>query len=294
MSKQSFFPSLINWLITVIQRNDPPGKYFIYQHLKGHFGRHLIKHEIGNSPFFVPWDQWCFWLNKGPQNYYLDEIEPFIRTVQKQKGAVAFIDLGADIGIVSALIAESCPNVQLIVAIEPNPTSFRILELNSSNFRVKAVTSQVAISNFSGEANFSFDNSVASDHEGHLKLSSDKESSPGHRTNVTTFDQLYDQYSLADYDCVVVKLDVEGQEKAFFEGAENAIKSAAKLIILVELHPDVLEREQMTPEDIFRTAEKGRQFDWYVPLADNRMIDRNLPFYEQFALHQYDIIGISE
>ncbi|OZG73577.1 hypothetical protein BTA51_10350 [Hahella sp. CCB-MM4] len=265
----------------------------MYERLKDRLGRHLIRHKIGGSPFFIPWDQWCFWLNRGPQNYYLDEIEPFLKTVKNEKGSVAFIDLGADIGIVSALVAESCPNISLIVAIEPNPASYQILELNASKLKVETVTSRIAISNFTGDAFFNFDESVASDHEGHLLLTEGELNASTHKTEVTTFDELFDQNSLSGYDCVVVKLDVEGQEQAFFEGAERALQSATKLIVLVELHPDVLRRENMTPEDIFQTAEKGRQFTWYVPLEGNRRIDRNRPFYEQFALHQYDVIGIS-
>ncbi|WP_020408141.1 FkbM family methyltransferase [Hahella ganghwensis] len=294
MSKQRFFPSAVNWIITQIQRYDPPGKYFLYQHLKGRYGRHLIKHRIDNQDFYVPWDQWCFWYNRGPENYYLDEIDPFLEILRQEQGSIAFIDLGADIGIVSALVASRCKNLSTILAVEPNPRSYDILALNAAHLPVKAMTQEAAISNFTGSAYFHFDESVASDHEGHISLTQAQETSNNYQTKVTTFDTLSKDLALTSHDCIAIKLDVEGQEKAFFEGASETIKSASKMIVLVELHPDVLKRENMTPEEIFEAAEKQRNFKWLVPLEGNQPVDRKTPFYDQFKHQQYDVIGITD
>ncbi|WP_233267313.1 hypothetical protein [Paraglaciecola sp. L3A3] len=47
------------------------------------YANRLITHKINNKPFLVPVDEWCFWLEKGANNYYLDEFIPFFRRLMK-------------------------------------------------------------------------------------------------------------------------------------------------------------------------------------------------------------------
>jgi hypothetical protein len=92
---------------------------------------------------------------------------------------------------------------------------------------------------------------------------------------------------------LALKIDVEGQEIQLLRGAQALIKNAEKVIILIEVHPEVLERTNHTPDDLFATAEECREFDWTVPLYENIPINRDLSFFEQVPVGQYDIIGIS-
>ncbi|MFT5812716.1 MAG: hypothetical protein ACI9VT_000453, partial [Psychroserpens sp.] len=92
---------------------------------------------------------------------------------------------------------------------------------------------------------------------------------------------------------IVLKIDVEGQEIQAICGANGLIKYAEKVVILIEIHPQVLSKTNNSPEDLFVAAEKCRAFDWTVPLYQNIPINRSLSFFEQVPVGQYDILGIS-
>ena len=89
---------------------------------------------------------------------------------------------------------------------------------------------------------------------------------------------------------LAIKIDVEGQEAEIFKGAQSTLKKCEKAVILLEIHPDTLERDGLTPEDLFAAVESIRKCRWYVPLLD-KTFDRSVPFFEQFPIQQYDLIG---
>ena len=68
-------------------------------------------------------------------------------------------------------------------------------------------------------------------------------------TDVTSLDYLVEKNKLFLSQILAIKIDIEGQEKAMFAGASNIIKQADKIIVLLELHPDVLTRDNQTPEE---------------------------------------------
>ncbi len=92
---------------------------------------------------------------------------------------------------------------------------------------------------------------------------------------------------------LALKNDVESQEIQLLIGAQALIKNAEQVIILIEVHPQILARTSHTPEHLFATAEQYRDFDWIVPLYKNTPVNRDLSFFEQAPIGQYDIIGIS-
>ncbi|WP_016957064.1 FkbM family methyltransferase [Catenovulum agarivorans] len=273
--------SLIQWL----QLNEVRGKYAIYRlGLKLGIGRKLIRHKIKDKDFYVPWDQWCFWLEYGPANYYPEDIKPLADVILQFKGSSCLLDLGADIGTVSAQLDSQSP-LDKIIALEPNPNSFKILQKNAES--IGFLPLNLAISDFNGLVNLNFNTGLGSDHEGYI----DK-NVPG-STQVVTIDHLYSAYALYEYKNIVIKIDVEGQEVAALAGAKSLLKQCENVVIMVEIHPDVLKRENITAEDIFIEAEKHREFTWFVPSQSNQVIDRNTPFFKQFTTHQYDVIGIA-
>jgi FkbM family methyltransferase len=280
-------PKLLNFIIRFIQCHDIPGKYRLYEATKHKLHNRLITYNIENSEFSVPWDQWCFWLNCGPENYYLDEIIPFTNSLNQQLGSFDFFDLGADVGVVSALVNQYCPKLNAIYAFEPNPTSYKILQENIVNIDRKHKAYNLAVSDFNGQCEFTFNEQQGSDHEGHINKNASG------ITHVRTLDDIISENQEVLSKNLVFKIDVEGQEMATLKGAKQVIRSADKVVVLLELHPDVLKRDKQTAEDILEAAEDIRCFTWYVPLLGNIRIDRNKTFYSQFLINQYDIIGIS-
>jgi len=280
-----YFPAVVNRILRYIQNHEVKGKYRWYMATKLLLSNFVIKHKVGSNEFIVPYDQWCFWKNYGPNNYYLAETIPFFEVLNNELDNFDFVDLGADVGVVSALAYKHCPKLSKTIALEPNPYSFRLLDKNSAYNENQFIALNYAISNFNGTCQLNFQDNIKSDHEGFIDAS--KKGS----TKVVTLDYLNCEYSLTKQ--LAIKIDVEGQELAVFEGGKDTIIDCDKLVVFIELHPDTLKRDNLQPEDIFCAAEKIRKFKWLVPLLGNELVDREMVFFEQFPIQQYDVIGIA-
>jgi hypothetical protein len=127
------FHGWVNKIFVLLQCWEWRGKYRFYLWCVKYFGHRLIVHTIDDRQFVVPLAEWCFWLEKGPENYYLDEFLPFCEMINETHQPFSFFDLGADIGTVSSLIAANCPLLTSVCAFEPNIKSFSILEYNLAN-----------------------------------------------------------------------------------------------------------------------------------------------------------------
>ena len=294
MQKTRFFPAYLNDVLVFLQKKDWRGKHRLYVWLSQHFANKVIIHTIDNRPFYVPVGEWCFWLEKGPENYYLDEFLPFCDVLNTLNTPFTLFDLGADIGTVSSLVAVHCKNLENVAAFEPNPKSFEVLKSNLDNLRQPVKSVKSAVSNFNGFATFHADPARLNDHEGYIDNSAEGD------TVVTSLDnwlviqnQKSEQHDFLLEKTLALKIDVEGQEIQLLLGAKALIKNADKVIILIEVHPQVLARTHHTPDDLFATAEQFRDFDWTVPLYKNTPVNRDLSFFEQVPVGQYDIIGIS-
>jgi FkbM family methyltransferase len=288
LGSRRFFSSGINRLLVSLQKKDWRGKYWFYVWLSKRYASKVITHSVEGRAFNVPVGEWCFWLEKGPENYYLDEFLPFCNVLTKLKVPFTFFDLGADIGTVSSLVATHCNNLKNVIAFEPNTKSFEVLAVNLENIRQPSMCINAAVSDFEGVATFHADSERLNDHEGYIDNSGEGD------TKVTSLDiWSVEQQDITIEETIALKIDVEGQEIQAVLGAKSLIKNAQKVIVLIEIHPDVLARTSNTPDDLFSITEKVRDFEWIVPLYNNTPINRNLPFFEQMPLGQYDIIGIS-
>lgn len=288
ISKSNVFPSLINHLLVNMQKMEWRGKHKFYLWISKHFPHKLIVHHIDSRKFCVPLGEWCFWLEKGPENYYLDEFLPFCKVLNQLNVPFTFFDLGADIGTVSSLVVSHCHNVHNIIAFEPNPKAFKILKLNLENLGKPSKYINSAISDFEGSVSFCADPDRINDHEGYI------DSKQKGDTEVTSIDHWVLTANVDLKPSLVVKIDVEGQEIQALIGATKVLQDARKVVLLIEVHPDVLARTNNTPDDLFTEAEKIRAFSWIVPLIGDFVIDRSLPFFQQVPEGQYDIIGISQ
>ncbi len=288
MHTSKFFPTWFNYLCVFLQKRDWRGKHSFYLWLSKRYSEKVITHKIQNRLFNVPAGEWCFWLEKGPENYYLDEFLPFCNVLTRLEVPFTFFDLGADIGTVSSLVATHCKNLKNVVAFEPNTKSFEVLTSNLDNLQQPSLCINAAISDFEGFATFYADPQRLNDHEGYIDISAEGD------TRVISLDSWSaSQKNIFVEDTITLKIDIEGQEIQALLGAEKLIKSAKKVVILIEVHPEVLTRTNNTPDDLFSTTEQFRDFDWTVPLHNNTPVHRNLPFFEQMPVGQYDIIGIS-
>lgn len=288
LDNRRFFSKWLNCLLVLLQKNDWRGKHKLYKWLAKNFANKVIIHKVDNREFYVPVGEWCFWLECGPENYYLNEFLPFCEVLNNLSKSFTFFDLGADVGSVSSLVATHCQNLKNIVAFEPNSKSFEVLTSNLANLNEPSLCINVAVSDFEGLATFHAAKDRLNDHEGYIDVSGKGD------TPVTSLDRwIINQQNAAIENTIVLKVDVEGHEIQALLGAETLIKRADKVVILIEVHPEVLTRTNNTPEDLFLTAEMIRHFDWVVPLYQSKPVDRSRPFFEQMPIGQYDIIGTS-
>lgn len=279
------FSNLINRFFVWLQKNDVKGKYRFFLLTEKLFNNYFISHQSTVGPFKVPYSQWCFWKTLGPEDYYTEESLPFCEFINDHLDEFDFIDLGADVGVFSHLIALHSPKLQKIFAVEPNPKSHKLLELNAIESVFPYTTYNVAVSNYNGFADLEYNSSSHSDHEGHI-TNNDKGN-----TRVSTLDFLLKSTNLGEH--LAIKIDVEGQEKNVIEGAAEILKNCQKAVLLIELHPDTLESHEISPESIFEAVEQLRDVKWFAPLL-NKEINRKQPFFEQFPAQQYDVIGFIE
>jgi FkbM family methyltransferase len=139
-----------------------------------------------------------------------DVLDPMsVRTV---------IDCGAHIGLSALYFAYRYPRAQ-VVAIEPNPSNYRLLVANTSaEPRIKALQACVAAQ--PGVAKISTDDRAG---WGHMV------GSEGHEVTALTLEDVRSQFGLGVID--VLKMDIEGMEKAVFAGGVDGVRAMA-----VELH----------------------------------------------------------
>jgi FkbM family methyltransferase len=290
LPKSKFFPAFINAILVNMQKVEWRGKHKFYLWMSKFFSQKVIVHKIDNRQFCVPIGEWCFWLEYGPENYYLDEFIPFCNVLSELKEPFTLFDLGADIGTVSSLVSSYCDNLKNVIAIEPNPKSFHILEYNLSHLTQSSQSINSAVSDFDGKAWFYADPTRINDHEGYISGSADAKGD----TQVISLDIYLQQHKFLPLENnLAIKIDVEGHEIQVLLGAKQLLKDAGKVVILIEVHPDVLARTGQSPDDLFTAAEQARPFTWMVPLQQNLAVDRKRTFFEQFPSGQYDIIGIS-
>jgi FkbM family methyltransferase len=280
------FGWLINQIFALLQVINWPGKHRFYLWLCHNYPNRIISHKINSHVFCVPVDEWCFWLEKGPNNYYLNEFIPFFDVVNQIKKPITFFDLGADIGTVSAIADKHCDNLVQICAFEPNPKSYSLLCENLKPIAKSTHCQNVAVSNFNGSAHFSASEGRSIDHEGSI------DPTRVGSTKVTTLDAWVAEQNLNFCSDIAIKIDVEGQEQQAIIGASNLIKSANSVTVLLEIHPDVLDATETSPEQLFETLESIREVKWLVPALDNCVIDRKVPFFSQFPRKQYDVIAV--
>ena len=287
-AKRHFNP-LVNRCLVWAQTHEWRGKHRFYVWMSAHFPQKLIRYKVKERFFSVPLTELCFWLEGGPNNYYLEEFIPFCDLLSDLEKPFTLLDLGADIGTVSSLVASRCTNLNNIIAFEPNPNSFTVLEQNFSQFALDAMALNSAVSDFNGKADLEADMSRANDHEGQIIRA---DSGAVDVVSLDSWFRLNPQVKLCSR--VVVKIDVEGQEQQVLAGAAQLLTSVDSVILLLEIHPDVLIKTNITPEELFRQAEALRGFDWYVPIVSkDKKVDRTTAFFKQYEMKQYDVIGIS-
>ena len=150
------------------------------------------------------------------------------------------VDVGANIGLYSLLLAGLVERSGSVVAFEPEPNLFAILRENCvSNNASNIALFQCALGQMSGLASFhrsafnSGDNRLSRASMGHDAV----------EVKVERFDDLHPD-SKPDF----VKIDVQGHELSALSGMERALSASPNVRVLFEFSPAALRKAGTAPE----------------------------------------------
>lgn len=266
------------------------GEYFPMKLLKK-FG---LLNRAGRFPFFdgsilIPLDVpetrhiRNFSLHSG-----LREIN-FANVVWRELKDCLLIDCGSGFGQVSMRMLKLCPSISHVIAIDANSRMCKLSEENLKNVTANFNVLNSAVSNFSGNAELFFPDGEHVFGSAYIRENKDGP------IRVIRLDDLPEMFQLSvEGRDIAVKLDIEGQELAAIEGAERMIVGANKVCYFVEIHPDVLRRNNQTPEQLLSAISDLRPTKWVLADLPALEIDLSRSFFEHIGGERIcDVIGVA-
>jgi FkbM family methyltransferase len=149
------------------------------------------------------------------------------------------IDVGANIGLYSLLLARLVGPTGSVVAFEPEPNLFAILRENCvSNNAINVVLFQCALGRTSGLASFH----RSAFNSGDNRLGRASAAHDAVEVRVERFDDFQPESRL-DF----VKIDVQGHELAALSGMERALSAKPNVQVLFEFAPAALRKAGTAP-----------------------------------------------
>lgn len=193
----------------------------------------LIKRKIGNYIMYLdPRDSGLSstLMKMGPRSA---EREPaFMKIVRQEvKEGMTTLDIGANIGYVTLIMAELTGSSGRVYAIEPEPRNFSILTKNieANGYASFVFPHQAGISNVSGASKLHM--SYASNLH---SMSATKHTKASIDITVLTLGDFMKDKGHPDF----IKMDIEGHEVEALEGMYNTLRNAGSPVkILMEVHP---------------------------------------------------------
>ncbi len=172
------------------------------------------------------------------------EYEPFETALIKQlvKPGQVVLDIGANIGYYTLIIARQVGDAGHVFAFEPDPTNFGVLKKNVEiNGYTNVTLVQKAVSNTTGRLNLY----VRDDHYGDHRIYDPGDGRQAVRVDVIRLDDFFaDDPRRIDF----IKMDIQGAEKGAVEGMTALLKGQAGLSMLTEFWPTGLMGFGTTPK----------------------------------------------
>jgi FkbM family methyltransferase len=202
--------------------------------------------------------QQLFWYG-----YYEKELGDLLKKTIKP-GDV-FLDLGANIGYFSLLVANNSPSAK-VISFEPVRGLFQNMNENISLNNIKNIlTVNAAVGEISEEKELFVS---ASDN---LGMSSFHQ--PGNysgkteKVKVVAIDDWFKTSGLSRID--IIKLDIEGSELAALKGMKEVLQKQ-KPILIVEVNPETLSMFNLKPSNIYNYL-KQLNFEGFLILENGRL-----------------------
>lgn len=169
-----------------------------------------------------------------------------------------FVDVGANIGIVSLIASEKIGDTGKVYAIEASPQIRQLLERNIRLNRADNVyVVPFALLDSDREVEFYVS---TSGNIGGSSLSSEGQKASATVVNGRTFDGLMADGTIGK--CDVLKMDIEGAELMALKGMGSLFSNAKPRAVMIEISDELLAEFQGTPGDVINFfLEHG--YAWY-------------------------------
>lgn len=183
--------------------------------------------------------QQLFWYG-----YYEKELRELLKKIVKP-GDV-FLDLGANVGYFSLLVANNFPSVK-VISFEPVKALFQFMKENISLNNLKNIS---AINTAVGEKNEEKELFVSSPNNAGMSSFHQPENYSGkkERVKVVAIDDWFKTSGLPKID--LIKIDIEGSELAALKGMKEVLRDQ-KPVLIIEVNPQTLSLFSLKPSDIY-------------------------------------------
>lgn len=176
-------------------------------------------------------------LTTGMQDYvfFFGEYEKVLSRVAStliDRGDIC-LDVGANFGWYTTLMALHCGNAGEVHAFEPVPQSFRELEKNYALYGSpeNVFINEIALGDREGMISINIIDGEPTGHASIAKMGDSKSSS--YECRMTTLDRYLVKNGVGDVN--FVKVDIEGAEMMFLQGADRLFKQEKRPIFLMEM-----------------------------------------------------------
>ena len=202
------------------------------------------------------------------------------------------IDVGANVGVMSAAFASAVGNTGRVLALEPSPATFARLSDAIRHLRLENVT-PIACCASDHEGVTEFYVSTTADPEEESIRVSEARLEQFRRTVVTCarLDHLHGR--MGEFRApALIKVDVEGAEPLVLKGAEQFVGGIAPPLVIVELQRRTLLNHGFEPADVLRHFPEDRFDRFIIPRSVSDQIpgrlhghiyrlenEQNLPLY---------------
>jgi FkbM family methyltransferase len=230
-------------------------------------------------PLYRPENTWDSQDLQGYEAQFTGQLATIVNQID---GPVTLVDCGADIGIFAMKVAAKCPNIQRVIAVEPNPAAYPFLERNLRSLPIKSQAVQAAVSNFRGRGEMQSPAYNPNCGQALYLAPSDDGS-----VEVTQIDDL----GVEPGTPVVIKLDVEGGELNALEGARRMLTNSSCFVVGLEAHPYVAGRTGIDPMVCISYLNNLRACEFLVSENPELRLDLKRPFFQQVpATRVYNVI----
>lgn len=232
--------------------------------------RRLFSNTLPNP--MVAYGHTIYWPSKtfSAPEFALEsyEAESYDTWQKLMQPGMVVVDCGAHIGLYSLIAAKLVGKEGKVYSFEPETTNFQLLQKNiATNKYEKIITAvQKAVADKPGEVKLFLGQSGQDSGETSMYATS----GTGRKTVSVEALTLDDFFKSEGWPAVkLMKMDIEGAEKAALEGMKQLAKNNSDLKLIIEFNPDSQATAGVSNEEFFYTLKK-LGFKKYLVLKDGQ------------------------